>query len=151
MELTNYIWLGVAILAAVIEAAVPALVSIWFVPGGLAALIVSLLGGPVWLQILLFLAVSCLALVITRPLAKKIQGAEKENTNADMALGRTALVTEDINNILGAGRVNVLGNSWAARSADDSVIPKGETVTVERIEGVKLIVSRKGKGESKCR
>lgn len=151
MEVTNYIWLGVAILAAVVEAAVPALVSIWFVPGGLAALIVSLCGGPVWLQIVLFLAVSCLALIITRPLAKKFQSEKKESTNADMALGRTALVTEDINNILGAGRVNVLGNSWAARSADDSVIPKGETVTVERIEGVKLIVSRKGKGESVCR
>lgn len=148
MEITNYVWLGVTIVAAVVEAAVPTLVSIWFVPGGLAALIASLCGGPLWLQILLFLAVSCLALIITRPLVKKIQSGGKENTNADMALGRAALVTEDINNIPGTGRVSVLGNSWAARSADDSVIPKGETVTVERIEGVKLIVSRKQKGES---
>ena len=53
--LMQYLWLSVTILAAIVEAAVPALVSIWFVPGGLAALIVSLLGGPVWLQICCFL------------------------------------------------------------------------------------------------
>lgn len=139
----QYIWLGVTILAAVAEAAVPALVSIWFVPGGLAALIVSLLGGPVWLQVLLFLVVSTLALLATRPLAKKFQKEKKERTNADMVLGRTALVTEDVNDLLGTGRVTVRGNSWSARSEEEgTVIPKGETVTVERIEGVKLIVRR---------
>ncbi len=147
MEWMSYVWLGVTILAAIVEAAVPALVSIWFVPGGLAALIASLAGGPLWLQILLFLGVSALALVFTRPLARKLQDQEKPSTNADMALGKDGLVTEDINNILGTGRVAVLGNSWAARSADDSVIPKGETVKAERIEGVKLIVSQNGKGE----
>ena len=139
----EYIWLGVTILAAIVEAAVPALVSIWFVPGGLAALIASLLGGPVGLQIGLFLAVSALALVITRPLADRFQKKKAESTNADMAVGRIALVTEDINNLLASGRVTVLGNSWAARSVEEStVIPKGETVTVERIEGVKLMVRR---------
>ena len=139
----EYIWLGVTILAAIVEAAVPALVSIWFVPGGLAALIASLLGGPVVLQIGLFLAVSALALIVTRPIADRVQKKKAESTNADMAVGRTALVTEDINNLLASGRVTVLGNSWAARSVEEStVIPKGETVTVERIEGVKLMVRR---------
>ncbi len=108
MELISYIWLGITILAAVVEAAVPALVSIWFVPGGLAALVASLAGGPLWLQILMFLAVSALALGITRPLAKKFQDREKPATNADMVLGKTALVTEDINNILCTGRVTAL-------------------------------------------
>lgn len=137
----QYIWLGVTILAAVAEAAAPALVSIWFVPGGLAALIVSLIGGPIWLQVLLFLLVSTLALLVTRPLAKKFQKENAESTNADMVLGRSALVTEDINDLLGTGRVTVRGNSWSARSGEEgTVIPKGETVTVERIEGVKLIV-----------
>ncbi len=145
----QYVWLGVTILAAVAEAAAPALVSIWFVPGGLAALIVSLLGGPIWLQILLFLVVSTLALLVTRPLAKRIQKEKAESTNADMVLGCTALVTEDISNLLGIGRVAVRGNSWAARSVEDStVISKGETVRVERIEGVKLIVRPEKEGEA---
>lgn len=145
MDMMTYVWLGITILAAVAEAAIPALVSIWFVPGGLVALIVSLFSGPLWLQILLFLAVSVLAMAITRPLAKKFLDKEAPTTNADRALGREAIVTQEINNLLGTGRVSLLGNSWAARSAEDSVIPKGETVTVDRIEGVKLFVKEKQK------
>lgn len=138
------IWLGITIVAAVVEAAVPALVSIWFVPGGLAALICSLAGGAVWLQIALFLALSCLALVFTRPLAKRLQKPEPVGTNADRVLGAQGVVTEDIDNLLAQGRVSVLGNSWAARSArPQEKIPAGEQVTVERIEGVKLIVAPK--------
>lgn len=138
------IWLGITIVAAVVEAAVPALVSIWFVPGGLAALICALAGGAVWLQIALFLALSCLALVFTRPLAKRLQKPEPVGTNADRVLGAQGVVTEDIDNLLAQGRVSVLGNSWAARSAQpQEKIPAGEQVTVERIEGVKLIVAPK--------
>lgn len=138
------IWLVVTIAAAGIEAAVPALVSIWFVPGGLAGLICSLAGGPAWLQVVLFLAFSALALVLTRPLAKRLQKPGPESTNADRALGAQGVVTEDVDNLLGQGRVSVLGNSWAARSVEpQGKIPAGEQVVVERIEGVKLLVAPK--------
>lgn len=147
MEKMEIIWLVVTIAAAVIEAGVPALVSVWFVPGGLAALITAMVGGSLWLQIALFLAVSCLALLITRPIAKKLARTDKQSTNADMVLGQCALVTEDIDNLKAAGRVSVMGNSWSARSEDGAEIAKGETVRVERIEGVKLIVSQQRKGE----
>ena len=141
LEVWDYIWLGITVVAAIVEAAVPALVSVWFVPGGLAALVASLFGAPLWLQVALFLVVSGAALILTRPLVKRIQSRKTISTNADMVLGKTALVTEEINNLLGAGRVTVLGNSWSARSADpESVIPSGEKVLVETIEGVKLIV-----------
>ena len=141
LEVWDYIWLGITVVAAIVEAAVPALVSVWFVPGGLAALVASLFGAPLWLQVALFLVVSGVALILTRPLVKRIQSRKTISTNADMVLGKTALVTEEINNLLGAGRVTVLGNSWSARSADpESVIPSGEKVIVEKIEGVKLIV-----------
>lgn len=141
MDFMDYVWLGVTVLAALVEAAVPSLISIWFVPGGVAAFIVSLAGGPVYAQILMFLGVSCLALLLTRPLAKKFQKKRPVSTNADMALGRTALVKEDIDNMLGAGQVTVRGVDWSARSVEpDGRIPKGSLVRVERIEGVKLIV-----------
>ena len=141
LEVWDYIWLGITVVAAIVEAAVPALVSVWFVPGGLAALVASLFGAPLWLQVALFLVVSGAALILTRPLVKRIKSRKTISTNADMVLGKTALVTEEINNLLGAGRVTVLGNSWSARSADpESVIPSGEKVIVEKIEGVKLIV-----------
>lgn len=143
MDTMGILWLSITVLAALVEAAVPALVSIWFVPGGLAALIASLAGGPVWLQVALFAAGVVLAMFFTRPLARRLQKSAPASTNADRVLGSVAVVTEDISNIPGTGRVKALGNSWAARSLDpDGVIPAGERVVVQRIEGVKLMVSR---------
>lgn len=143
MDTMGILWLAITVLAALIEAAVPALVSIWFVPGGLAAFIASLAGGPAWLQVALFAAGVVLAMFLTRPLARRLQKGGPPSTNADRVLGSVAVVTEEIRNIPGTGRVKALGNSWAARSLDsDGVIPAGEKVVVRRIEGVKLLVSR---------
>lgn len=143
MDSLVFLWLGVTVLAAVVEAAVPALVSIWFVPGGLLALIAALLGAPLPAQIGLFALGSVIALALTRPLARPLQKPGPSSTNADRVIGETAMVTEEVNNRLEAGRVSVLGNSWAARSdRSGETIPAGEAVTVLRIEGVKLIVTR---------
>lgn len=143
MDVIDVIWLGVTILAAIIEAAVPALVSIWFVPGGLLALVASLAGGSLALQVALFFLGSAAALALTRPLARRLQRPGPTSTNADRVIGATAVVTEAVDNLQGAGRVSVMGNSWAARSERaGETIPTGETVTVVRIEGVKLIVAR---------
>lgn len=143
MGIMELIWLGVTILAAIIEAAVPALVSIWFVPGGLLALIASLAGGSLPLQVALFIVGSAGALAVTRPLARRLQKPGPTSTNADRVIGATAVVTEAVDNLHEAGRVSVMGNSWAARSEQPGeTIPTGETVTVLRIEGVKLIVAR---------
>lgn len=141
MDFMCFLWLGLTILAAIVEAIVPALVSIWFVPGGLLALIACLAGGPLWLQILLFLAGSAAALFITRPLAKRLQKQKPDSTNADRVIGAAAVVTQEIDNLQATGRVSVMGNSWAARSQQEKRIPTGETVKILRIEGVKLIVA----------
>ena len=63
MNYMEFIWLAVAVVAAVVEAAVPALVSIWFVPGSILALAASLLGGPLWLQMALFVGATVLAIL----------------------------------------------------------------------------------------
>lgn len=152
MNIMGFLWLGVTVLAALVEAAVPALVSIWFVPGGLAAFLANLLGGPVWLQIALFAAGVVAAMLVTRPLARRLQKNGPTSTNADRVLGATAVVTEEVNNLLGQGRVSVMGNSWAARSlSPEEALSPGEEVTVIRIEGVKLIVApaAKAKGENR--
>lgn len=143
MDITDVIWLGITVLAAIVEAAVPALVSIWFVPGGLLALIASLAGGSIPLQVALFIFGSAGALAVTRPLARRLQKPGPASTNADRVIGATAIVTEAVDNLHESGRVSVMGNSWAARSEQGGeTIPTGETVTVLRIEGVKLIVAR---------
>lgn len=63
---------------------------------------------------------------------------EKEGIGG--ALGARCQVTEDIDNMAGAGLVSLHGQEWAACSlSDDVILRKGETVTVVAVEGVKLI------------
>lgn len=135
------LWLIVMVLFLVVEAATVGLVCIWFAVGALAALIAALLGAEIWLQVVLFLVVSAVALYFTRPLAKKYINAKVEPTNADMVIGKECRVTEAIDNIAGTGAVYVDGKTWTARSESDEVIPEGTLVTAKRIEGVKLIVA----------
>lgn len=139
-ERMSYIWLAAIIVAAVVEGSTVQLVSIWFVAGGIGALIAELCGAAVWLQIVVFVAVTALTLIFTRPLVKKLMNFKREDTNAGRYIGKTGLVTVKINNQLGTGQVNVMGSIWTARSKSGAVIDAGKNVQVEAIEGVKLIV-----------
>lgn len=135
------IWLIAMIVLLIIEGVVPGLISIWFALGALAALISALLGAQIWLQVVWFLVVSIVALALTRPLAKKYVNSRTQPTNADVAIGRECIVTEDIDNVLGTGAAVVGGKTWTARTEGDNIrIPKGSTVRAVRIDGVKLIV-----------
>ncbi len=138
-------WIVLLVVLIIIEAVTAQLVTIWFAAGAAAALVAELCGLEQWLQWVIFIAVSAVALVATRPLVKKITNKTVQPTNADRCIGQTAVVTEDIVNIDARGRVNVNGITWTARSSDGSVIKKDERVTVEKIEGVKLIVRAENK------
>lgn len=145
-----YIWLGALVLFIIIEAIIPGLVCIWFALGALVALIASLLHAPFWLQGVLFVLVSVITLVLTRPLAKRYVNGKIEATNADAVVGKECLVTSKIDNILGTGRVKVGGQDWSAKSySDDISIESGTRALVEKIEGVKLIVKPIAKEEEK--
>lgn len=138
-----YLWLAVIVLAAIVEGVTAQMVSIWFVVGGVGALIASLFHASPGVQLLIFAALTAVTLAATRPFVKKIMNFKKTDTNADRYIGQTGSVTLEINNMLGTGQVNVLGSIWTARSKDGSVIRAGEKVLVKSIEGVKLIVEPK--------
>ena len=143
------IWVALLVLFTVGEAVTVGLTSIWFAAGALAALICSLLNGPLWLQIALFIVVSALCLLAARPLAHKYLNTRVEPTNADRVIGSEAKVIEDIDNLQGKGAVNIGGMTWSARSENDAPIPTGTLVRVLRIEGVKVYVEEV-KEEVKC-
>ena len=133
-------WAIATAVFVVVELATYGLASIWFALGSLVALITAALGGPLWLQIVLFAVVSVVTLLLTRPLAMKYVNNKKQPTNADRYIGAEALVTEEINKVVGTGAVSVDGRVWSARTADDSVLPAGTRVVVKEIRGVRLIV-----------
>lgn len=133
-------WVAMLVILIVVEAVTAQMVTIWFAAGAAAAIVAEFLGAQIWLQWVVFVIVSAVALVITRPLVRKLTQTKVQPTNADRCIGQTAIVVEDINNIEGKGQVNVNGVVWTARSSDGSIFKKDERVTVEKIDGVKLIV-----------
>ena len=144
MNINMYVvWTAAIIIFGVLEGITAQLVSIWFVAGAIAALVSVPLGAPQWLQFAVFFAVSLGVLVALRPIIKKRLTPKQEKTNADRCLGGDAIVIEEINNILPTGQVKADGKVWTARSSDNSIIPKDTIVTVEKIDGVKLIVTPK--------
>ena len=141
MDYMAWIWLVVIVLAVAIEATSPQLVSIWFAVGALASLVASMLVWPLWVQLLLFVGVTLLSVLLTRPLVKKRLDVRTVQTNSDRYVGMQGIVLQTIDNTQGVGQVKVQGSIWAARSEQADVkIPENTTVTVVRIEGVKLIV-----------
>lgn len=135
------VW-GIAIVVfLVLEGMTAGLVTIWFAVGAVAALLASLFGAPVWLQLVWFFVISVAALFLTRPLARKYLNSKTQATNADMYVGKECMVLETIDNVAGTGAVKVAGKVWTARSADGEIIPAGARAEALRIEGVKLIVS----------
>ena len=137
----GFVWLGIMIIFLFFEAATTALLTTWFAIGALAAAITSFFTDNILIQTAVFLVVSVATLVCLRPLLRHL----KKNTvptNADTVIGKTALVTGEINNIMNSGELYVDGKVWSARSETDEVIPVDTAVEIVRIEGVKLIVKR---------
>lgn len=135
------IWLIAFLGLLLVEFLTVGLVSIWFAIGALAALIVTFITDSVLIQALVFIVVSVVALIATKPLMKKFKISGYEPTNSDRVVGKVAEVTKEIKPN-SYGEVVVFGNEWMAVS--DEKIAVGTKVVVEKIDGAKLIVRREG-------
>lgn len=139
-------WLILFLLLIVIEVLTMGLTTIWFAGGAVVAMVINMLGGNIWIQMIAFLAVSFLLLIFTRPFAARYVNRGRVNTNVDELIGAEAVVTETIDNLKSTGTVRINGLEWTARSKDVSVlIENGTTVEILSVEGVKLIVKEKEK------
>ena len=142
-------WLVAMVAFMVAEAMTVTLMSIWFAVGALGAVIVALLGavivallgGGLALQVTVFLALAIALLLSLRGLVRKHFTPRLVRTNVDSVIGATGIVITPVNNIAALGQVQIGGMEWAARSTDNTHIPAGVLVKVDRIEGVKVFVS----------
>lgn len=135
------IWLIIAAVCGIIEALTMGLTTIWFTGGAIMASIAAMAGLSLIVQIVVFLVVSVILIYFTRPIAKKKLKIGNEKTNVDALVGREALVTETIEPFH-TGQAKVDGLVWSAVSKENhSTIQSGTMVTINGIEGVKLIVS----------
>lgn len=136
------VWVILLIGFVIAEAACPIhLVSIWFAAGALAAAIAAMLGGQIWLQVVVFAVVSGALLASLWPFVKKVLNPHLTKTNVDSVIGTQGYVTEAIDNLSATGQVKLGGMYWAARSSENQNIPAGTLIQVERVEGVKVFVT----------
>ena len=143
MNMTT-IWLIVFVACVAIEIVTMGLTTIWFAGGSLMAAVVSAIGAPLWLQLILFFGVSLLLLYLTRPIAVKYFNKDRVKTNAESLVGQQAIVISEIDNLQGIGQVTVNGQEWTARNArGNERLSVGSVVYIRAISGVKLMVEEK--------
>ena len=138
------VWAILVVAFVIIEIATVQLVSIWLAAGALVTMICCYFFHPTVLgQLVIFLIISALFLAFTFPMLKKMRGKGHISTNAELDVGKSATVIEDIDQDAGTGRVTINGVDWSAVSASGEAIRKGSVVTVTRVQGAKLFVELK--------
>ena len=138
--LMTILWAIIFVIALGVEAATAELVAIWFLPGTVVSLILSLVGVEEWVQGVVFAALSVIFFVLAfTVLRKRLLKKNNTKTDIDLLIGQRARVEENINNFEMRGAVKIDGKIWSARMVDDSETAEvGEYVIVESISGVKL-------------
>ena len=141
MNWSAVLWFILLVVFLLVEANTVTLLSIWFAAGSLAAVIAALLGGPLWLQGVLFFGVSVGLLLALRPFLRKHIKPRIVSTNVDSVIGATGIVTARIDNVAATGQVKLGAMEWTARSSADTPLEEGTLIRVDRIEGVKVFVT----------
>ena len=127
------VWAVVFLAALWIEAETAEMVALWFLPGAIASLVLSLFDIKWWVQCIIFIALSAVLLVLAKTVLKRyiVKRVGQEKTDTDLLIGEIAVVTERINNNEMTGAVKLQGKEWSARMADDCEIAEvGEFVEV---------------------
>lgn len=135
-----YVWLGVFVVALIVEGVTTELVSVWFAVGALVALPFGFFK-EFWISIIVFVVVSTVALIFTRPIVKRITQRKERKTNVDDVIGKKLKTITDITKF-DAGEVKLNGIVYTAilRDNDDKTISKDKIVEVVSIKGNRLVV-----------
>ncbi len=139
------IWLGIFVIALIVEAIGADLVSVWFAGGALIALILSFIPGVAWwIQLIVFCVLSLTLLLALRPLTRKWFRGKIVKSNVESLIGKKAVLLEKID-LLHRGEVAVGDVKWTAVGVDDDAkIEKGKIVVIVAVSGNKLIVKEAG-------
>ena len=138
----NYMWFWLIsfVVLLICELMTSSLISIWFCGGAVAALLTEAIGFDFIVQLAVFVVISFVLLVLTRPFAKKILKKEPLKTNVSTLIGKTAVVTKRINNSNSEGEISVDGQIWSAKTVGSEIIEPSSNVVIEEIQGVKAVV-----------
>lgn len=135
------LWSVFIVITIIVELETADLITIWFTIGAIGALVAASVGVDPLPQVGIFLVVSILLLIATRPLTKKMMQKDIIRTNADRVIGMIGVVTKEVtqNDI---GEVKVDNSLWRATTLSDTSFAVGEKVSVDAISGIKVIISK---------
>ena len=137
-------WLIVSGICFVIEMITTGFLIFWAAIGALFAMITSFFTDNLIIQVAVFVISSSLLILFTKPFVKKIlNDKDTVATNAYSIIGKSGLVTQEINPTLGTGQVKIGTETWSAKCNEQEVIEKGTNVEIISIDGVKVVVSKK--------
>ena len=135
-------WLIVFLVLLGMEIVSLGLTTVWFAIGALAAFIATLAGAGYVVQFVLFVSVSVVTLVLTRPLAVRYFNSNLTKTNVDAVAGKQVVIIERIAGAGAFGEAMLDGEKWMALSEDGTPMEKGENARVVPVEGVKLVLQK---------
>lgn len=138
------IWLIVAIALVIFEICSATFGAICFAIGaGFSALAAGLGAGVTW-QIVIFAIVSLLTFIFLRPFMLKFMDRKTKDvkTNAEALIGRKGIVSERIDAEQHTGRVAIDGDDWKAVSVDGSIIEKGVSVEIVKMDSIIVTVKQ---------
>ena len=135
------IWLIAAAVLGVVEVSTVNLITLWFAVSALITAVFAALGAGPGVQITVFVVVSAILVIATRPLAKRFLNRRTVATNADRIISAHGVVIEEISSIKGSGQVKVMGQVWSAKSVNGDNIAEGTPVIIVALEVAKVVVS----------
>ena len=135
-------WLIIIVLLTILEVVTINLVSVWFVVSAIVSLFSSFVIDSFYIQFCIFVCLGLVLMLLTRPYLVKKLSKNRVTTNLDRVIGMEGIATEEITKFK-IGEVKVDGKRWSAIS--DEKIKVGETVMIDGIDGVKLIVRKDDK------
>jgi membrane protein implicated in regulation of membrane protease activity len=137
------LWILLAVILAVGEMMSVSFFLAPFAVGALLGGLADLAGASAVVAFLVFLMSSGLLFGVVRPIARRhLRTPAQLRTGTAALIGRTAVVTELIDNVAGSGSVKLDGELWTARAyEEDEVIATGRRVHVVEIKGATALVS----------
>ena len=141
-QVSLWVWLGVVVVATVIELCTMDMTSIWCTAAGIVALILSAFPhNPWWVQLIVFIVLSAVFIIGLRPICRKIMLRHmNEKTNVDSIIGKKVymIATAKFGQM---GQVKIADVVWSAVPEDEiQTIEEGAIVEVVAVNGNKLIV-----------
>ena len=135
------VWIGIIIVAFIVEVITVGLTTVWFACGALCAYAAQCYGATVNTQIMMFLLISFGLEYFLRPYCVKLLCRRKSARHIEALTGRSVRVIAEVDNTKGEGRVLVDHMEWRARSKrDEYVFSPGDTAVIDHIEDIVLIL-----------